>query len=87
MMCLKIPLFFLFLSFVGACATADRSILTKEGDAFLNCGALESELAFAENLGKNAAARRRHIIAIQEEKQCLKKPKVSISIGISKSFN
>ena len=81
---LTAPVYFLFLFFSGACTTTDRSILTKEGDKFLDCKALTSELVFAQNLGKNAPVRRRHIRALQEEKQCLKKPKVSLSIGLSK---
>ena len=87
MMRLTAPLCFLFLLSSGACTTSDRSILTKEGDELLDCKALTSELVFAQNLGKNAPARRRHIKALQAEKQCLKKPKVSVSIGLSKSFN
>ena len=85
MMRLTAPL--LLLSFIGACVTSDKSILTKDGDKLLNCKALKSELIFAQNLGKNAPARRRHIRALQEKNQCLEKPKVSISIGLSKSFN
>lgn len=85
MMRLTVPLCFLFLS--GACTNSDKSILTKEGDESLDCKALTSELVLAQNLGKNAPARRRHIKALQEKNQCLKKPRVSISIGLSKSFN
>ena len=87
MMRLAAPLCFLFLFFSGACATSDRSILTKEGDELLDCKGLASELVFAQNLGKNAPARLRHIRALQEKNQCLKKPKVSISIGLSTSLN
>ena len=84
---LPVSLFFLYLSFVGACTVPDRSILTKEGDELLDCKALKLELIFARNLGENAAARRRHVKILQKKNQCLKKPKVSISIGLSKSFD
>ena len=69
------------------CAPADRSILTRDGDKALDCAALKAEFDFAAELGKNAPARRRHIQALQEEKQCVKSAKISISIGVSKSFN
>ena len=77
---------------VGACTAPDRSILVKDGDEFLDCAALDAELDFAENLGENAPARRRHIKALQAEKQCvmspnMMSPRLSISIGVSKSFN
>ena len=84
---LTVSVLFLFLFFVNGCAPEDRSIMTKEGDHLLDCKALKSELTFAQNLGNNASARRRHIRALQEKKQCLKKPAVSVSIGLSKSFN
>ena len=69
------------------CAPPDRSILTRAGDEALDCDALKVEFDFAAKLGENAPARRRHIKAIQEEKQCVTPPKISISIGVSKSFN
>ena len=69
------------------CAPLDRSILTRDGDEALDCAALKAEFHFAAELGKNAPARRRHIRALQEEKQCVTSPKISISIGVSKSFN
>ena len=69
-----------------ACAKPDQSILVKEGDDLLDCGALANELVFAKNLGENAPSRRRHIKALQDEKQCVKKPEISISIGVSGSL-
>ena len=69
-----------------ACAKPDQSILVKEGDDLLDCGALANELVFAKNLGENAPSRRRHIKALQEKKQCVKKPEISISIGVSGSL-
>ena len=69
------------------CAPPDRSILTRDGDENLDCAALKGELEFAANLGENASARRRHIRALQNEKQCVKSPKISISIDVKKSFN
>jgi len=69
-----------------ACAKPDQSILVKEGDDLLDCGALANELVFAKNLGENAPSRRRHIKALQDKKQCVKKPEISISIGVSGSF-
>ena len=69
------------------CATPDRSILTRDGDEALDCAALKAEFDFAAKLGVNAAARRRHIRALQREKRCVTTPKLSISIGVSKSFN
>ena len=69
-----------------ACAKPDQSILVKEGDDLLDCGALANELVVAKNLGKNAPARRRHIKALQDKKQCVKKPEISISIGVSGSL-
>ena len=69
-----------------ACAKPDRSILVKEGDDLLDCGALANELVFAKNLGENAPSRRRHIKALQDKKQCVKKPEISISIGVSGSL-
>ena len=53
----------------------------------LDCAALKAEFDFAAELGENAPARRRHIRALQDEKQCVTPPKISISIGVSKSFN
>ena len=69
------------------CAPPDRSILTRDEDEILDCVALKGEFDFAAKLGENAPARRRHIRALQNEKQCLTPPKISISIGVSKSFN
>ena len=69
------------------CASPGRSILTQDGDEALDCAALKAEFDFAAKLGENAPARRRHIRALQEEKQCVTPPKISISIGVSKSFN
>jgi len=76
----------LFSSLLLACAKPDQSILVKEGDDLLDCGALANELVFAKNLGENAPSRRRHIKALQDEKQCVKKPEISISIGVSGSL-
>ena len=69
------------------CAPSDRSILTRDEDEILDCVALKGEYDFAAELGENAPARRRHIRALQSEKQCLTPLKISISIGVSKSFN
>ena len=69
------------------CAPPDRSILTRDGDESLDCAALKDEFDFAVNLGENASARRRHIRALQNKKQCVTPPKISISIGVLKSFN
>ena len=69
------------------CAPPDRSILTQDGDEALDCAELKAEFDFTAKLGENAPARRRHIRALQEEKQCVTPPKISISIGVSKSFN
>jgi len=69
-----------------ACAKPDQSILVKEGDDLLDCGALANELIFAKNLGENAPSRRRHIKALLDKKQCVKKPEISISIGVSGSL-
>ena len=76
----------LLFSLLG-CATPDRSLLTRGGDESLDCTALKDEFDFAAELGEKATARRRHIRALQEEKQCVTPPKISISIGVSKSFN
>ena len=73
-------------SLLLACAKPDQSILVKEGDDLLDCGALANELVFAKNLGENAPPRRRHIKALQDKKQCVKKPEISISIGVSGSL-
>ncbi len=79
-------LIFLFPFLLIACAKPDESILVKEGDELLDCGALANELEFSENLGENASARRRHIRALQEKRQCIKRPKISISIGVTGSL-
>ena len=71
---------------LSACAFQDRSLLTKAGDELLDCDALQAEMDFAANLGEDAPARRRHIKALQEKKQCISKPKVSVSFGFSKAF-
>jgi hypothetical protein len=71
---------------LSACAFQDRSLLTKAGDELLDCDALQAEMDFAANLGEDAPARRRHIKALQEKKQCISKPKVSVSFGFSKTF-
>jgi len=76
----------LFSSLLLACAKPDQSILVKEGDDLLDCGALANELVFAKNLGENAPSRWRHIKALQDKKQCVKKPEISISIGVSGSL-
>jgi hypothetical protein len=76
-------LLFLLLS----CALPDQSILTRDGDETLDCAALKAEFDFAAELSENAPARRRHIRELQKEKQCVTLPKISISIGVSKSFN
>ena len=73
-------------SLLLARGTPEQSILVKEGDDLLDCGALANELVFAKNLGENAPSRRRHIKALQEKKQCVKKPEISISIGVSGSL-
>ena len=73
-------------SLLLACAKPDQSILVKEGDELLDCGALANELVFAKNLGENAPSRRRHIKALQDKKQCVKKAEISISIGVSGSL-
>tara|TARA_B100000674_G_C37415024_1_gene722408 strand:- start:44 stop:301 length:258 start_codon:yes stop_codon:yes gene_type:complete len=65
-----------------ACAKPDKSILVKEGDDLLDCRALANEFEFAKNLGENASSRRRHIKALQEKKECIRKPEISISIGV-----
>lgn len=80
---LKIVLLSLLLT---ACVKPDQSILVKEGDDLLDCGALENELDLAKNLGENAPPRRRHIKNLQEKNQCIQKPVMSISIGISGSL-
>ena len=72
----------LFSSLLIACAKPDESILVKEGDDLLDCGALATEFEFAKNLGENASSRRRHIRALQKKKQCIKKPEITISIGV-----
>lgn len=84
---LLIILVFSSMFLLGGCAAPDRSILTKQGDENLDCTGLKAEFDFAAQLGDNAPARRRHIRALQEEKQCVTPPKVTISIGVSKSFN
>ena len=77
----------MLLCLLLGCAPSDQSILTRDGDEALDCAALKAEFDFAAELGENAPARRRHIRALQEEKQCVTSPKISISIGVSKSFN
>ena len=72
----------LFSSLLIACAKPDKSILVKEGDNLLDCRALANEFEFAKNLGDNASPRRRHIKALQEKRQCIRKPEISISIGV-----
>ena len=79
----RVMLLFLLLG----CAPLDRSILTRGGDEALDCAALKAEFDFSAELGENAPARRRLIRALQTEKQCVTPPKISISIGVSKSFN
>tara|TARA_B100001059_G_scaffold206270_1_gene216953 strand:+ start:431 stop:709 length:279 start_codon:yes stop_codon:yes gene_type:complete len=76
----------LFSSLLLACAKPDQSILVKEGDELLDCAALANELVFAKNLGENAPSRRRHIKALQDKRQCVKKPEISISISVSGSL-
>ena len=73
-------------SLLLACAKPDQSTLVKEGDDLLDCGALATELVFAKNLGENAPSRRRHIKALQDKKQCVKKPEISILVGVSGSL-
>ena len=73
-------------SLLLACAKPDQSILVKEGDDLLDCGALANELVFAKNLDENAPSRRRHIKALQDKRQCVKKPEISISISVSGSL-
>ena len=65
-----------------SCAKPDKSILVKEGDDLLDCRALANEYEFAKNLGENASSRRRHIAALQDKRQCIEKPEISISIGV-----
>ena len=72
----------LSFSLLVACAKPDKSILVKEGDELLDCRALANEFEFAKNLGENASSRRRHIKALQEKRQCIKRPEISISIGV-----
>ena len=72
----------LSFSLLIACAKPDESTLVKEGDDLLDCLALANEFEFAKNLGENASSRRRHIKALQEKRQCIKKPEISISIGV-----
>ena len=72
--------------YLGACASQDRSLLTKAGDELLDCVALKAEMDFAVNLGEDAPARRRHIKALQEKNHFISKPKVSMSFGFSKIF-
>ena len=72
----------LSFSLLIACAKPDESTLVKEGDDLLDCLALANEFEFAKNLGENASSRRRHIKALQKKRQCIKKPEISISIGV-----
>ena len=76
----------LFSSLLIACAKLDESILVKEGDESLDCDALANELEFAKNLGENASSRRRHIRALQKKRHCIKRPEISISIGVAGSL-
>ena len=76
---------FVFFAF-SAFATQDHSMLKREGDGLLDCTALETEF-FAEGLGSNASSHRTHTKLPQIEKQCWETPKISLSIGTSKSFN
>lgn len=76
----------LFSSLLIACAKPDESILIKDGDDLLDCRALANEFEFAKNLGENASSRRRHIRTLQEKRQCIKTPEISISIGVTKSI-
>ena len=76
----------LSLALLIACAKPDKSLLVKEGDDLLDCRALANEFEFAKNLGANASSRRRHIKALKEKKQCIKKPEISISIGVTGSL-
>ena len=76
----------LFSSLLIACAKPDESILVKAGDELLDCDTLANELEFAKNLDENAPARRRHIRALQEKRQCIKRPEISISIGVAGSL-
>jgi hypothetical protein len=65
----------ILLVFLLGCAPPDRSIFTRDGDEDLDCAALKAEFNFAAELGQNAPARRRHIKALQKEKQCVTPPK------------
>ena len=76
----------LFSSLLIGCAKRDESVLVKEGDDLLDCRALANELEFAKNLGENASSRRRHIRALMGKKLCIKKPEISISIGVTGSL-
>ena len=76
----------LSFSLLIACGKPDKSILVKEGDDLLDCRALATELEFAKKLGENASSRQRHIRALQEKRQCIKKPDISISIGVTGSL-
>lgn len=78
----SILVIFLSFSLLIACAKPDKSILVKKGDDLLDCRALANELEFAKTLGENASSRRRHIRALQEKRQCIKKPEITISIGV-----
>ena len=78
----SVTVIILFSSLLIACAKLDESILVKEGDELLDCDALANELEFAKTLGENASSRRRHIRALQEKRQCIKRPEISISIGV-----
>ena len=82
----SITMIVLCSSLLLACANPGQSILVKEGDELLDCSALANELVFAKNLGENASSRRRHIKALQDKKQCVKKPEISMSIGVSGSL-
>lgn len=81
-----VPAFFI-ITCLNACASNDRSTLTMAGDDLLDCIALETEMASAEILGEDAPARRRHIRSLQEKNQCIFKPNISMSFGLTKFFN
>lgn len=82
----RYTLLIMILGFIG-CNASNQAILVKEGDELLDCPALIAEFKHADNLGDNAPARRRHILALQKQKGCIEPPKISISIGVFKSFD
>ena len=77
---------FLIIACLNACVSNDRSILTMAGDELLDCTALEAEMDSAVDLGEDAPARRRHIMSLQEQNQCISKPNISMSFGYTKFF-